>query len=153
KLVWKVEFPTGSTAADWTVTAVVRKERPKSGMKSAAVAVGPFAGLGVLRRTGTVKVTAGPPTRFVFQHGPALGRLRLPAAAGDRSPALFRLATGPTGTTAVNAPLLTVEAWPVEGAVRVKPTYKLKLTEAGWHVRAEFVVKPVRTNVTSVLID
>ena len=51
------------------------------------------------------------------------------------------------------APLFTVEAWPVEGAVRVKPTYKLKLTEAGWSATAEFAVKPIRTEVTSLTID
>ena len=154
KPVWKVELPAGSTAADWTVTAVVRQPRPKGGAKGAPLPVGPFAVLDVLRQTGTVRVTAGPHTRFVFKHGPDLRRAELPGAPDDdRSAALFRLATGPTGTNPVNAPLITVEAWPVEGAVRVKATYKLKLTEAGWHVRAEIAVKPIRTEVDAVTID
>ena len=154
KPAWKVELPAGSTAADWTVTAVVREQRPKGGAKGAALPVGPFAVLDVLRQTGTVKVTAGPHTRFVFKHGPDLRRAEVPGAPDDdRSAALFKLATGPTGANPVNAPLLTVEAWPVEGAVRVKATYRLKLTEAGWHVRAEIAVKPVRTEVEAVTID
>ncbi len=153
KLVWKIELPAGSTAADWTITAVVRQQRPKVGAKSAASAVGPFAVLDVLRQTGLVKVTAGPHTRFVFKHGPDLRRAEVPGSDDEVSTALFRLATGPTGTTAVNAPLLSVEAWPIEGAVRVKPTYKLRLTEAGWLVRAEVAVKPIRTEVTALTID
>jgi hypothetical protein len=154
KIVWKVEFPAGSSAADWAVTAVVRQPRPKSGAKSAAVPVGPFAALDVLRQTGTVKVTAPPHTRFVFKHGPDLRRAEPPGPPDeDNSVAFFRLTTGPTGATPVNAPLLTAEAWPVEGTVRVKPAYKLKLTEAGWQVRAEIAVKPIRIEVKTVVID
>jgi hypothetical protein len=154
KLVWKVELPVGSSAADWIVTAVVRQARPKGGPKSAPTAIGPFAVLDALRQTGTVKITAGPHTRFVFRHGPDLRRAEATGPAeDDRSTAQFRLTTGPTGTTAVNAPLLTVEAWPVEGAVRVKPTYKLKLTEAGWRVTAEIAVKPIRTEIDTLTID
>ena len=154
KPVWKIELPTGSTAADWTITAVVRQQRPKGLPKGAQVPVGPFAVLDVLRQTGTVKVTAGPHMRFVFKHGPDLRRAELPGPPEeDRSVALFRLATGPTGTTVVNAPLLTVEAWPVEGAVRVRPEYRLKLSEAGWRVEARINVKPIRTEVDSVVID
>jgi hypothetical protein len=153
KPVWRVELPAGSTAADWTVTAVVRQSRPK-GAKTAPVPVGPFTVLDVLRQTGTVRVTAAPHTRFAFKPGPDLRRTDAPAPADDdRSVAQFRLATGPTGTTPVNAPLLTVEAWPVEGALRVKPTYRLKLTEAGWRVSAEIAVKPIRTEVGAVTID
>ncbi|MCI0705406.1 MAG: hypothetical protein L0241_30465 [Planctomycetia bacterium] len=156
KLVWKVELPTGSTASDWVVTAVVRQARPKAGTPKAnqPLAVGPFAVLDVLRQTGTVRVTAGPHTRFVFKHGPDLRRTELPnPTEDDGSTALFRLATGPTGANPVNAPLFTVEASPIEGAVRVKPTYKLTLTEAGWRVEARIHVKPIRTEIDSLLID
>jgi hypothetical protein len=154
KPVWRIEFPVGSSAADWTVTAVVRQSRPKSGPK-AAVPVGPFAVLDVLRQTGTVRVTAAPHTRFVFRHGPDLRRAEASGIDDDaNSVALFRLATGPTGAAAAGvAPLCTVEAWPVEGAVRVKPAYKLKLTEAGWHVTAEVAVKPIRTEVDALDLD
>lgn len=154
KLVWKVEIPAGSAAADWVVTAVVRQPRPKAGTKSVSLPVGPFAVLDVLRQTGTLKVTAGPHTRFVFKHGPDLRRAEPPGQPDeDNSVAFFRLTTGPTGATAVIVPLLNVEAWPVEGTVRVKPTYRLKLNEAGWHVRAEITVKPIRTEIDTVTID
>jgi len=154
KPVWKIALPIGSSAADWTVTAVVRQSRPKGAPRSAPVAVGPFAVLDVLRQTGTVKVSTGPHTRFLFKHGPDLRRVESPGPIDDdRSVAQFRLATGPTGTAPVNAPLVTVEAWPAEGVVRVKPTYKLKLTESGWQVRAEITVRPIRTEATTVVID
>ena len=155
KPVWKIELPAGSTGGDWVITAVVRQARPKTGTtKAAASPIGPFAVLDVLKQTGTVSVKAGPHTRFVFKHGPDLRRAELPSAPEDDvSAALFRLTTGPTGTTPVNAPLLTVEAWPVEGAVRVRPVYKLELTETGWKVRAEIAVKPIRTEVDAITID
>ena len=131
-----MELPAGSTAADWVVTVVVRQPRAKPGGK-AAVAVGPFAVLDVLRQTGTVRVTAGPYTRFVFKHGPDLRRTDTAGQPDDDNTiALFRLGTGPTGTAATDTPLLTVEAWPLEGAVRVTPVYTLKLTDAGWRVEA-----------------
>jgi hypothetical protein len=154
KLVWKVVFPVGSSAADWTVTAVVRQARAKAGAKPAGVAIGPFAVLDVLRQTGTVRVTAGPHTRFAFRHGPDLRRAEVPGADDDtNSAALFRLATGPTGAVPAATPLLVVEAWPVEGAIRVKPTYKFKLTEAGWRVAMEVVVKPIRTETDALTIE
>ncbi len=155
KPVWKIELPTGSTGADWVVTAVVRQARSKSGGgKSVALPVGPFAVLDVFRQTGIVNVKAGPHNRFVFKHGPDLRRAEVPGTPEDDvSAALFRLTTGPTGTTPVNTPLLTVEAWPVEGAVRVRPVYKLERTDTGWKVRAEIAVKPIRTEVDTITID
>ncbi|AMV23088.1 hypothetical protein VT84_01660 [Gemmata sp. SH-PL17] len=155
KPAWKIELPSGSTAADWIITVVVRQARPKTGTtKAPASPIGPFAVLDVFKQTGTVNVKAGPHTRFVFKHGPDLRRVELPIALDDDvSAALFRLTTGPTGATPVNAPLLTVEAWPVEGAVRVRPVYKLELTEASWKVRAEIAVKPIRTEVDAITIN
>ena len=118
------------------------------------MSVGPFAVLDALKQTGTVKVTAGPHTRFVFKHGPDLRAAEVTGADDHTNRvALFRLATGPTGATPVNAPLLTVEAWPVEGAVRVKPTYKLRFTEVGWRVTVEIAVKPIRTEIEALNID
>ncbi|MBY0458297.1 MAG: hypothetical protein K2V38_13230, partial [Gemmataceae bacterium] len=154
KPVWKVELPANSVAADWVVTAVVRQNRPKTGAgKSAPVPVGPFAVLDVLRQTGTVSVRAGPHTRFAFKHGPDLRRAELPATDDEISAALFRLTTGPTGLNPVAAPLLTVEVWPVEGTVRVRPVYKLELTEVGWRVRADIQVKPIRTEVAALAVE
>ncbi|HEY1187611.1 MAG TPA: hypothetical protein VGE74_08125, partial [Gemmata sp.] len=156
KPVWRIELPPGSPGADWVVTAVVRQSRPKAGTKSAPSPVGPFAVLDVFKQTGTVTVKAGPHNRFVFKHGPDLRRVEVPGPFDDDlSTALFKLTTGPTGPSATSAPLLTVEAWPVEGAVRVRPVYKLELAESGasWRVRAEIAVKPIRTEVDAITID
>jgi hypothetical protein len=153
---WKIEFPTGSPASDWVITAVTRQPRPKveDPKHRGPFPVGPFAVLDVLRQTGTVLVKAGPYTRFVFKHGPDLRRAEVPGPAEDDvSAAFFRLTTGPTGTTAVNAPLFTVEAWRLQGRVAVKPTYKLTLTEAGWKVRAEVRVFPIRTEIDTVAVE
>lgn len=154
KPIWKVELPSGSTVGDWTVTLVVRQARPKAGAKSSAIPVGPFAVLDVLRQSGTVKVMAAPHTRFVFKHGPDLRRIEPPMPVDEEnSVAFFRLTSGPTGSTAAAGPLLTVEAYPVEGTVRVTPAYKLKLTEAGWLIHAEITVRPIRTEVETLVLE
>ena len=156
KLEWKIEFPAGSSPADWVITAVTRQARPKTDdpKHRGPFAIGPFAVLDVLRQTGTVRVTAGPHTRFVFKHGPDLRRSDAPGSPEeDVSSAFFRLTTGPTGGTAVNTPLLTVEAWRLLGRVAVKPTYKLTLTDAGWKVRAEVKVSPIGTEIDALAVD
>ena len=156
KLEWKIEFPAGSSPADWIVTAVTRQARPKTDdpKHRGPFAIGPYTVLDVLRQTGTVRVSAGPHTRFVFKHGPDLRRGDAPGPPEEEvSSAFFRLTTGPTGATAVNAPLLTVEAWRLLGRVAVKPTYKLTLTDAGWKVRAEVKVSPIGTEIDGLAVD
>jgi len=153
---WKIEFPAGSSPADWIITAVTRQPRPKADdpKHRGPYSVGPFAVLDVLRQTGTVRVTAGPHMRFVFKHGPDLRRDVPPVpAAEDLTSAFFRLTTGPTGNTAVNAPLFTVEAWRLVGRVTVKPNYKLLLTDAGWKLRAEVKVSPIDTEIDSLAVE
>jgi hypothetical protein len=154
KPVWKVEFPAGSPAADWVVTAVTRQPRPKAGdpKHRGPFPVGPFAAADVLRQTGAVKVTAGPHTRFAFKHGPDLRRADPGPPEEGVTAAAFRLATGPTGTPP-NAPLLTVEAEPLQGRVVVEPHYRLTLTDGGWRVRAEVRVTPLRTAAEAVAVD
>jgi hypothetical protein len=156
KPVWKISLPAGSSAADWVVTAVTRQARPKpeDAKHRGPFPVGPFTTLGVLRQTGTVKVTAGPHTRFAFKHGPDLRRAEPTEPVGDEvSAAYFRLVTGPTGTNPVNTPMFSVEASPQRGDVAVKPTYRLTLTDAGWRVRAEVKVFPIRTEVEAVAVE
>ncbi|MDY3554676.1 hypothetical protein R5W24_003802 [Gemmata sp. JC717] len=157
KPVWRIALPADSTGADWLVTAVVRQARPKAGTASAPVPVGPFGALDVLRQTGTVTVKAGPHHRFVFRHGPDLRRADPAGGAADDelSVAQFKLTTGPTGSAPVDVPLLTVEAVPVEGAVRVRPVYRLDLAEGGasWRVRAEINVRPIRTELDALTVE
>jgi hypothetical protein len=157
KPVWKIELPAGSSAADWVVTAVTRQQRPKpeDPKHRGPFPIGPFTTLDVFRQIGTVKVTAGAHTHFAFKHGPDLRKAEPTGPAEDEvTAAFFRLTTGPTGTTPVNAPaMFTVEAWPQPKAVVVKPTYRLTLTDAGWRVRAEVKVLPIRNEVDSVAVD
>ncbi len=159
--VWKISLPVGTSATDWVVTIVTRPPRPKpeDPKHRGPFPVGPFTTLDVLRQTGTVKVTAAAHTHFVFKNGPDLRRAEVPKtdvlvpAEDEVTTAFFRLTTGPTGTTPVNSPMFTVEAWPQRGTVAVKPTYRLTLKDAGWHVRAEVKVFPIRTEVNEVAID
>lgn len=154
KPVWTVELPAGARADDWVLVATVRQPAPKAGPRGAGTPIGPFAALDVFRQTGTVRVSAGPFARVAARHGPELRRTEAPAGADDDTgTALFRLATGPTGGAPPAGPLLAVEAFALEGAVRVSPTYKLKLTEAGWTVRAELAVRPVRTEVAALALE
>jgi hypothetical protein len=156
KPVWKIALPAGSSGADWVVTAVTRQARPKpeDAKHRGPFPIGPFTTLDILRQTGTVKVTAGPHTRFAFKHGPDLRRAEPTDSVGDDvSAAFFRLVTGPTGTNPVNTPMFSVEASPQRGDVAVKPTYRLTLTDAGWRVRAEVKVFPIRTEVDALAVE
>lgn len=157
KPVWKVEFPAGSAASDWVVTAVTRQPRPKpeDAKHKGPFAVGPFSALDVLRQTGTVLVRAAPNTHFAFKHGPDLRKAEPPEPPrDDETVAFFRLTTGPAASANVTtAPMFTVESRPQQGGMRVKPTYRLTLTEAGWRVRADVRVFPVRTEVEAVAVD
>ncbi len=156
KPVWVIELPAGSLASDWVITAVTRQQRPKTGdaKYGGPFSVGPFATLDVLRQTGTVRVTAGPHTRFAFRHGPDMRKAEPPEPPeDDRTVAFFRLTTGPTGTMPVNSPLFTLEARPQEGAIRVTPNYRLTLTEAGWQIRSELKITPIRTEAESLTIN
>jgi len=156
KPVWKIEIPAGSTASDWIVTTVTRQLRPKQDDRQhrGPFSIGPFTTLDVLRQTGMVRVTAGANTHFTFKHGPDLRKAE-PTGPGedDVTTAFFRLTTGPTGTTPVNSPLFTIEARAQSGAVKVKPVYRLTLTDAGWRIRGEVKVFPIRTEIDSVLVE
>jgi hypothetical protein len=145
--VWKVELPVGASPADWVFAVSLRQDRPKPGDP---VAVGPLAVLDVARQTGTVKVSAAGSVRLEFEHGPELHRVE-PAAA-DGTATEFRFATGPTGRN-VPGPLFHVRAYPVAGALRVKPTYTLRLVGTAWQVEAAVHVTPVRTEVSSVTVE
>ena len=156
KPVWKIELPVNSTATVWVVTAVTRLPRPKpdDAKYRGPFPVGPFTILDALRQTGTVRVTAGPNTHFAFAHGPDLRKVEPSGPAEDEvTTAFFRLTTGPTGALPVNSPMFTVEATPLRGRVGVKPTYRLRLVDGGWEVRAEVKVVPIRTAVEGLTIE
>lgn len=150
--VWKVEFPAGATPADWVFTAKVTQERPKpeeAGHKG-PFAVGPFSVTGVTRQTGTVRVKATANNRLTFQQGP---ELRRDAPMEEDVAAAFRLVPGPTDAAPRFQPLLRVEAETLKGTVRIKPVYTLDLTPAGWRLKAELKVTPIRTEVDAITFE
>lgn len=156
--VWTIEFPTGVAAADWVVTVVTRQTRPKpeEANHQGPFPIGPLTVLNVLRQTGTVRVTTVANTRFVFKHGPDLRRDVQPGVPDDEvTTAFFRLTTGPTGSTPlVNPlPLLSVQAVPLTGTLRVRPVYSLTHTDTAWRIRAEIRITPVHTEVDGVTIE
>ncbi|MBX9580831.1 MAG: hypothetical protein K2X87_11035, partial [Gemmataceae bacterium] len=155
KPVWTVELPPGAAAADWVFTVVHRADRPPPADPGYAgpYSVGPVAVLDAVGQTGTVKLTAPTSTRLVVRGA----GVRQVEPAGPPDPgevvAAYRLAAGQTGADYPAAPLLTVEARPLAGAVEVRPAYQLALTDAGWRVRAELKVVPIRREVDAVRID
>lgn len=155
RAVWKVEFPAGASPADWAATVVVRAARAKAGdaRHPGPFPVGPFALLDAARQSGTLRVSAAAHTRLTVRHGPDVRQDVPPAPPGDEAVAFYRFATGPTGANPPPAPLAEVEARPTTGLLEVRPTYRLTLTEAGWRVRAELKVAPVRREVDALVID
>jgi hypothetical protein len=155
KPVWKIDFPVGSSAADWAVTAVVRSTRPKVGnpKHKGPFSLGPFAALGVSRQTGTIRITAAVNTRLTFRHSPDVRQDAPLTPPVDETVALFRFATGPTGDSVLPGTLLDVEASPLTGAVQIQPAYRMLMTESGWQVRADIRVLPIRREVDTVLIE
>ncbi|QDU22550.1 hypothetical protein [Urbifossiella limnaea] len=155
KAVWTVEFPAGTSPADWGLTAVVRTSRPKSDDPTHAgpYAVGPFALLDAARQTGTLRVAAAAHTRLSVRHGPDVRQDVPPGPATDEAVSFFRFASGAAGPAPPPAPLAEVEARPTTGLVEVRPSYRLTLTEGGWRVRAELKVTPVRRDLETLTID
>jgi hypothetical protein len=154
KPVWTINLPAGTSGTDWIVTVFIRKERPKDGGARGPFAIGPLAVLDVSRQSGTIKISAATNVRLAVKHGPELRQESAPGLPSeDESAVYFRLASGASGSLPPAAPLYTVEAIPLTGRVAVRPTYKLNLTEAGWTVRAELRITPIRRSVTELTIE
>jgi len=154
--VWTIDFPAGTSSADWSLTAVVRRSRPPAddpAKHSGPFPIGPFALLDAVRQTGTLRVSAAAHTRLTVRHGPDVRQDVPPGPAGDEAVSFFRFTTGATGPTPPPAPLAEVEARTTTAVIEVRPTYRLTLTDAGWRVRAELKVSPVRREVEAVVID
>jgi hypothetical protein len=152
---WLVEFPPGSAPADWVLVASVRTPRPRpdeAGHRG-PFSVGPFAALNVFRQTGTLRLVAGPYMRFAVRHGSDLRRQEAPGSDEERSTALFRLATGPTGNNLPTQPLATVEVHPVRGSLVLTPHYHATLKSNGWHIETKLKVEPVRREVDALLVE
>lgn len=155
KAEWLVEFPPGSTPADWVLVASVRTPRPRpdeAGHRG-PFSVGPFAALNVFRQTGTLRLVAGPYMRFAVRHGSDLRRQEAAGSDEEHSTALFRLTTGPTGNNLPTQPLATVEVHPVRGSLVLTPHYHATLKSNGWHIETKLKVEPVRREVDALLVE
>lgn len=147
---WAVRTPD---AGEWVVTATVR--RPRTEPKTPAVIpVGPFFAANVPRQAGVVRVFAPPAVKLSAAAPPEVRPQDAPPpAAGEDAPALlFRYAAAPL-KDGKPVPLADLDVRPARGAVQVSPAYKLRLTEAGWRLRAEAKVTPVRTDPDRLTID
>ncbi|OWK44423.1 hypothetical protein [Fimbriiglobus ruber] len=155
KPVWTFRPPEGAVG-EWRVTATVVHPRPKAndGRYKGPYAVGPFAVLTAARQTGTVKVVAPPAIRVRFK--PVHGDLRRPDVplGEDDLVGLFKFTTaGTPGGKQYPAPLLEFEAAPARVFLQVQPTYTFQWTEAGWKLRVDARVTPVRKDVDEIAIE
>lgn len=150
KAVWKVDLPLASSASDWIVSVVVRTPRPKNGEPTfkGPFSIGPLAALDVARQSGSVKVTAPPNTRLAVKHGPELRPEPGPVAGDGESAAYFKFSSVPA-----SGPFFSFEAYPLSGKLAIRPVYKIALTDAGWSVRAELRISPIRTAIDALTIE
>jgi len=153
KPVWTFRPPDGM-GSEWIVMVVTKVTRPKStdGKFKGPYSVGPYAVSSIVRMTGTVKVYAPATTRVTFANLPADVRRQETPVAEDDLVALFRIATA-NANKQPPAPLLTFEARPSPGFVRIQPKYSLEGTASGWRLKLEVRVLPIRTEVDELLVE
>lgn len=156
KPVWKIDLPVGTVSADWNMTIVIRSPRAKPNEPTfrGPFHVGPLCPLDVAKLSGTIRVSAPANTRLTFKHGRDLKQDVPPAPpSDDETVGFFRLAAGPLGNLPLMTPLLTFEAAPLAGRLVIRPNYKFALTDAGWNLRAEIRVSPIRTSLDFVTLE
>jgi hypothetical protein len=156
KPFWKIDLPAGTMPADWVATVVIRTPRakPEEPAFRGPFAIGPLSVLDVAKLSGTMRVSAPVNTRLSFKYGREMRQDIPPTATGeDEAVGFFRLTSGPLGNLPPAAPLLTFEAAPLAGRVAIRPNYKLMLTDAGWNLRAELRIVPIRTTIDSVTLE
>ncbi|MCS7021717.1 MAG: hypothetical protein NZU63_07820 [Gemmataceae bacterium] len=153
---WTVDFPAGASPSDWVVVVTHRltRPRPEEAGHRGPFAIGPFQVANVFRQTGNVRLVAGPYVRFLVRHGPELRRQELPPGSDeDRSVAVFRLTTGPSGQQPSVQPLLTVEVQPLRGSLIVTPFYHVTLKPGGWQVETRLKLEPIRREVDTLVVE
>ncbi|MGL4419172.1 MAG: hypothetical protein ACRCZF_00780, partial [Gemmataceae bacterium] len=147
---WTITTPDN---ADWVVTVSQRVPRPEP-RHAGPYALGPFYVKDVPRQSGSVRLFA-PVNLLLAPRTPAeVRRQDLPAGfPADETPAaLFRYASAPLKEN-TPVPLVEFEVKPARGVVLVTPIHRLRLTEAGWRLRAELKIAPIRTEVEQLTID
>ncbi|MFO0803358.1 MAG: hypothetical protein U0791_09590 [Gemmataceae bacterium] len=147
-------FPPRPSPADWVATVIRTTRAQRRPAFRGPFAIGPLSVLDVAKLSGTLRISAPLNTRLTFKHGRELRQDVPPAVPSeDESVGFFRLTAGPLGNLPPAAPLLTFEAAPLVGRVAVRPNYKLALTDAGWNLRAELRIVPIRTTIDSVTLE
>jgi hypothetical protein len=153
--IWTVTVPDGG---EWLVTAQHRRIRPTKTAPDYAgpYPVGPLSVANVFRQTGTIRCYAPAGVRLAASHGSEIRPADpIPAAAGEEAPsvAFFARTTPAAPPNAPAPPLLTLDVRPALPVVQVRPTHRLRLTEAGWHLRSDLRVTPVHQELSQLAID
>ncbi len=142
---WSLTLPAGG---ERTVRVTARSARPPVG---SPIPVGPLAAPTAGRQGGRLRVSAPPTVRLSFAPAPLLRREDTPP---DDTVAAFRWdVVGAQVAGEAAGPLLTLDARPAVGGVRVRPTYHLRRVEAGWRLDAELKVTPVRAAVDELAVQ
>lgn len=151
--LWVVRVPD---AGEWVLAVTARQLRPdpKDAKYPGPYPVGPVQAVGPARQSGAVRVTApvGVRVRDV-RHPPEVRPQEVPP--GDDPPAaVFRYAALPPAADGHRpGPLVEFRAERADGVVVAQPAHTLKLGPAGWRLRTEVRVSPVRRLVDHVAVE
>jgi hypothetical protein len=153
--VWTVQTPD---SGEWIATVTTRQTRldASDSAPTGPYPIGPFFAREVPRQSGTIRVyapvtlkpTAAAPREVRRQDVPSAP----PAAAEDAPVLVYRYATPPM-RDGEPLPLLDLTIRRAVGAVLVQPIHNLRLTEAGWRMRSEIKVTPVRQEIHELKVQ
>jgi len=130
----------------------VRHRQAKPEKSKYKVAIGPFTGVNVAQQSGTILVSAPAELRPRIAPRPDLRQHEVPEEL-RRGPGSVHFYHYWLSRADQVTPLMDIEIEQVNGAVESETTYRLRLTEDGWHMMAEFSVNPVRSVVETVQFD
>jgi hypothetical protein len=153
--LWTVTVPD---SGEWLVTATQRRIRPTKAAPDyiGPYPIGPVSVQNVLRQSGTIRCYAPAGIRVTASHGSEIRAADpTPAAAGEESPSVAYFVRTPPAAppNAPSPPLLTLDVRPAPPIVQVRPTHRLRLTEAGWQLRSDLRITPVHQELTQLAID
>lgn len=150
--VWTIQTPEG-TSGEWVVTASFRQPRPPADpTHRVTYSIGPVA-VPTARHTGAIRVYAAASVGLRFQPGPNVKRQDVAPAAEDDPIGMFRFAFDPNAGATPAVPLLDIETRSNVGFIRIEPSYRLRLTPAGWAMTADLKIAPVRAEVDELRIE
>lgn len=153
--LWTVTVPDGG---EWVVIATHRRIRPTKTAPDYAgpYPIGPLSVGNVLRQFGTIRCYSPAGVRLSATYGSEIRPADpTPAAFGEESPsAAYFVRTPPASPPNAPAPpLLSLDVRPAPPVVQVRPTHRLRLTDAGWHLRSDLRVSPMHLDLSQLAID